>query len=885
MAEENNIPKVYDPAAVEKKWYAYWVEHGFFHQPVDKSRKPFSVVIPPPNITGKLHMGHALDNTLQDILVRWHRMMGDNTCWLPGYDHAGLATQIKVEEELKKKENLTRYDLGREKFLERVWQWKEEYGDRIVTQLKSLGISCDWDRQRFTMDEGLSRAVREAFVSLYEKGLIYKGTRIINWCVNCRTALSDVEVEHQDDEGHLWYVNYPIEGEAGRYLQIATSRPETIPGDTAVAVNPKDERYKDLVGKQVRLPIMDRLIPIVADEYVDLEFGTGAVKITPAHDPNDYEVGQRQKLPSLTVIGLDGKMTADAGKYEGEDRYECRKHIVQDLKDLGLLVKIEDAPHAVGHCQRCHHVVEPLISTQWFVKMKPLVKAAVECVEDGRIQFVPNRFTKTYTNWMDNIHDWCISRQIWWGHRIPVWYCDDCGKQMASRTDLTECPHCHSHNIHQDEDALDTWFSSGLWPFSTFGWPDKTDELQQFYPTSVLVTGYDIIFFWVARMITMGMEFMKEIPFKHVFIHGLVRDEQGRKMSKSLGNGIDPLEVVDKYGADTLRFMLITGNTPGNDMRFYWNRIEATRNFANKIWNASRFALMNLDGYDASAKRAPLTLADRWILSRLQHTIKDVSSFLEKFELGEAGRLIYDFIWGEVCDWYIELIKHRLYDKEHPEERSTAQFVLCRVLGDAMKLLHPYMPFITEEIWQHLPHEGESIMIAPWPVADESLMDESVESGMTVMMDAIKAIRNMRAEVNAAPGKKAPATILVEPAFRSVFEGHPEYVERLGTVDTLTLGDINDEAPENAMTAVVTGAKVYLPLKGLIDVEKEMKRLTKELDGAKKELSRIEGKLSNEGFLAKAPEAVVEKEKAKKEDVKARLTALEDQLKELQKLQ
>lgn len=884
MAEENNIPKVYDPAAVEKKWYAYWIENGFFHQPVDKSRKPFSVVIPPPNITGKLHMGHALDNTLQDILVRWHRMMGDNTCWLPGYDHAGLATQIKVEEELKKKEGLTRYDLGRDEFVKRVWKWKEQYGDTIVTQLKSLGISCDWDRQRFTMDEGLSRAVREAFVSLYEKGLIYKGTRMINWCVNCRTALSDVEVEHQDDPGALWYIKYPIVGEKDSYLTIATSRPETIPGDTAVAVNPKDERYGSLVGKKILLPTTDREIPIIADEYVDLEFGTGAVKITPAHDPNDYEVGERHNLEKIVVIGLDGKMTKAAGKYEGQDRYECRKNIVQDLKDMGLLVKIEDAPHSVGHCQRCHHVVEPMVSTQWFVKMKPLAEAAIKCVTEGHTQFVPSRFTKTYLQWMENIHDWCISRQIWWGHRIPVWYCDDCGAVSASRTDLTACPKCGSTHIHQDEDALDTWFSSGLWPFSTFGWPDKTPELEQWYPTSVLVTGYDIIFFWVARMITMGEEFMGKEPFKHVFIHGLVRDEQGRKMSKSLGNGIDPLDVIGKYGADTLRFMLITGNTPGNDMRFYWNRIESTRNFANKIWNASRFALMNLDGYDKDAEKAPLTLADRWILSRLQHTIQEVSDYLEKFELGEAGRLIYDFIWGEVCDWYIELAKPRLYNKENAAERATAQSVLCKVLGDAMKLLHPYMPFITEEIWQHLPHEGKSIMIAPWPKADGKLMDDTVEKQMTAIMDVIKAIRNMRAEVNAAPGHKAPATVLVDEDLKAVFSSHASYIQQLGTVDNLTIGGMDDAAPENAMAAVVNGAKVYLPLKGLIDVDKELARLQKELDGAEKEAKRAVGKLSNQNFLAKAPVEVVEKEKTKQAEVLARIDGLKERMETLRKL-
>jgi len=883
MAEENNIPKVYNPAEVEKKWYAYWEKNGYFHAKVDKSKKPFCIVIPPPNITGQLHMGHALDNTLQDILIRWHRMLGDDTLWMPGYDHAGLATQIKVEEEIKKTEGKTRYDLGREEFLKRVWAWKEQYGDRIINQLKCLGVSCDWERKRFTLDEGCSKAVREVFVTLYEKGLIYKGTRIINWCVNCNTALSDVEVEHEDDMGHLWYINYPLVGEKDKYLQIATTRPETIPGDTAVAVNPKDERYGALVGKKVLLPTTNREIPIIADDYVDLVFGTGAVKITPAHDPNDYEMGIRQHLENITVIGLDGKMTKEAGKYAGQDRYECRKNIVEDLDKMGLLVKIEECPHAVGHCQRCGSAIEPLVSTQWFVKMEPLVKAAVDCVEDGRTQFVPPRFTKTYTNWMSNLHDWCISRQIWWGHRIPVWYCDDCGETIASRTDIDKCPKCGGH-VHQDEDALDTWFSSALWPFSTMGWPEKTDLLEHFYPTSVLVTGYDIIFFWIARMLIMGMEFMKEVPFDKVFIHGLVRDEQGRKMSKSLGNGIDPLEVVDKYGADTLRFMLITGNTPGNDMRFYWNRLEATRNFANKIWNASRFALMNLEGYDAKASRAPYTLADKWILSRLQNTTQKVTEFLERFELGEAGRLIYDFIWGEICDWYIELIKPRLYDKEKPEERATAQYVLFTVLGEAMKLLHPYMPFITEEIWQHLPHEGSSIMIAPWPKADKALVNEEAETAMTAVMETIKAIRNMRAEVNAAPGKKAPAILLADDKQKPILEENGEYIKRLGTVDTLTVESLTAAKPENAMTSVVNGIEVYLPLKGLIDVEKETARLEKELASLDKELKRIDGKLSNQGFLAKAPAAVVAEQKAKGEEFKTKIAAIKERMAYLAKL-
>lgn len=878
MTEEHNIPKVYDPASVEKKWYEFWEKNRYFHAEPEPGKKPFSIVIPPPNITGKLHMGHALDNTLQDILIRWHRMMGDNTLWMPGYDHAGLATQIKVEEVLKKEEGKTRFDLGREEFVKRVWAWKEEYGDRIINQLKCLGISCDWERKRFTMDEGCSRAVRETFVSLFEKGLIYKGTRITNWCVNCHTALSDIEVEHEDTPGHLWYVRYPVVGEEDTYLTIATTRPETIPGDTAVAVNPEDERYAKLIGKTLRLPILNREIPVIADSYVDTKFGTGAVKITPSHDPNDYEMGLRHNLPEIVVIGKDGVMTEEAGPFAGLERYECRKQIVARLKEEGYLVKIEEHSHAVGHCQRCHNIVEPLVSTQWFVKMQPLVKAAVDCVTDGRTQFVPERFTKNYTGWMENIHDWCISRQIWWGHRIPVWYCDDCGEMSASRTDLEKCPKCGSTHIHQDEDALDTWFSSALWPFSTMGWPDNTELLKQFYPTSVLVTGYDIIFFWVARMLIMGMEFMKEIPFEKVFIHGLVRDSQGRKMSKSLGNGIDPLEVIEKYGADTLRFMLITGNTPGNDMRFYWERVEGTRNFANKIWNASRFALMNMEGYDKDAELAPYTLADKWILSRLQDTVKDVTGLLERFELGEAGRAIYDFIWSEVCDWYIEIAKPRLYNKEAASERATAQHVLATVLVSAMKLLHPYMPFITEEIYQCLPHEAESIMISKWPVADESLIDPEAERGMNAIMDSIKAIRNMRAEVNANPGKKIPAIMLVSEDLREVVAHNDSYIKLLGGIDNLELRPLNGEKPENAMAAVVTGIEVYLPLAGLIDVEKETQRLSKELAAMEKDLQRAGGKLNNAGFLAKAPEDVIAKERAKYEELSGKIEAVKKRM-------
>ena len=829
-------------------------------------------------------MGHALDNTLQDILIRWHRMLGHNTLWMPGYDHAGLATQIKVEEVLKKEEGKTRYDLGREEFLKRVWAWKEQYGDHIINQLKCLGVSCDWERKRFTMDEGCSEAVREVFVSLYEKGLIYQGSRITNWCVNCNTALSDIEVEHEDEAGHLWHIRYPVVEEEGTYLTIATTRPETMLGDTAVAVNPEDKRYGHLVGKTLRLPLTDRIIPIIADSYVDLEFGTGAVKITPAHDPNDFEMGMRHNLESIVVIGMDGHMTAEAGKYAGQERYECRKNLVRELDEQGFLVKVEDHNHAVGHCQRCRTVVEPLVSKQWFVKMAPLVQAAVDCVEDGRTQFVPERFTKTYTGWMDNIRDWCMSRQIWWGHRIPVWYCDDCGEVIASRTDITVCPKCGG-KVHQDEDALDTWFSSALWPFSTMGWPKKTELLEQFYPTSVLVTGYDIIFFWVARMLIMGMEFMKEIPFEKVFIHGLVRDSQGRKMSKSLGNGIDPLEVIEKYGADTLRFMLITGNTPGNDMRFYWERVDATRNFANKIWNASRFVLMNMEGYDTKAKLAPYTLADKWILSRLAHTEKEVTDLLGRFELGEAGRLVYEFIWGEFCDWYIELAKPRLYNKENAEERATAQHVICEALSSSMKLLHPYMPFITEEIWQCLPHEGDSIMVAAWPESDEQLFDAEAEAAMNAIMEAIKAIRNMRAEVNVAPGKKVPAILLVADELQQVVAANQSYIKLMASVDELSILPAGGDKPENAMAAVTKGIEVYLPLKGLIDVEKETQRLNKELDGMTKEIGRIEGKLNNAGFLAKAPAEVVEKEKTKAQEIAVKMQAIQERLTYLKNLE
>ena len=876
------LAKTYDPKQIEEKLYERWCENKYFHAEVDRSKKPFTTVMPPPNITGKLHMGHALDNTLQDILIRYKRMEGYNALWIPGTDHAAISTEVKVTNQLKE-EGIDKKELGREGFLERTWQWKEEYAGTIENQLKKLGISCDWDRERFTMDEGCSKAVEEVFINLYNKGYIYKGSRIINWCPKCKTSLSDAEVEHEDQDGNFWHIKYPIAG-TDRFLEIATTRPETLLGDTAIAVHPDDERYKDIVGKMAILPLVNREIPIVADYYVDKEFGTGAVKITPAHDPNDFEVGKRHNLPEINIMNDDATINEKGGKYAGMDRYEARKAIVADLDEQGYLVKVVPHMHAVGTHDRCGTTVEPLIKQQWFVKMDELAKPAINALKTGELRFVPERFDKIYLHWLENIKDWCISRQIWWGHRIPVWYCDDCGEMSASRTDLTVCPKCGSAHIHQDEDALDTWFSSALWPFSTMGWPDKTPLLKQFYPTSVLVTGYDIIFFWVARMLIMGMEFMHEIPFDKVFIHGLVRDSQGRKMSKSLGNGIDPLEVIDQYGADTLRFMLITGNTPGNDMRFYWERVEATRNFANKIWNASRFALMNMEGYDANAKLAPYTLADKWILSRLQHTAKSVTEMLEKFELGEAGRMIYDFIWGEVCDWYIELAKPRLYNKENAEERATAQHVLATVLTSAMQLLHPYMPFITEEIYQCLPHEAESIMISKWPEADEALMDDEAERLMGAIMESIKAIRNMRAEVNVPPGKKVPATMLAAADLKDGIEANADYIHLMGAISELTVLADNAAKPENAMAAVVAGIEVYLPLAGLIDVEKENARLNKELAAIDKELSRVEGKLGNAGFLAKAPEAVIEKEKAKAEELNGKKAAINERLEYLKTL-
>ena len=874
---KKELEKTYNPADIEDRLYAKWVNKKYFHAEVNANKKPYTIVIPPPNITGQLHMGHALDNTLQDIIIRFKRMQGYETLWMPGTDHASIATEAKIVEAMKE-EGLTKDDIGREKFLERAWAWKDKFGGRIVSQLKKMGSSCDWDRERFTMDEGCNKAVKEVFVNLYNKGLIYRGERIINWCPHCLTSISDAEVEYEDQKGHFWHLRYAFADGSG-YINLATTRPETLLGDTAVAVNPNDERYKDLVGKKLILPLVHREIPLIADDYVDMEFGTGVVKITPAHDPNDFEVGLRHDLPIINVMTDDAKIVDEYEKYAGMDRYEARKAIVEDLEKEGALVKIEDHDHNVGTCYRCGTTVEPRVSKQWFVKMKPLAGPAIDAVKEGKTKFVPEHFNKTYFHWLENIRDWCISRQLWWGHRIPAYTCDDCGEITVVRGGMPEkCPKCGSTHIHQDEDALDTWFSSALWPFSTMGWPDNTELLKQFYPTSVLVTGYDIIFFWVARMLIMGMEFMKEIPFEKVFIHGLVRDSQGRKMSKSLGNGIDPLEVIEKYGADTLRFMLITGNTPGNDMRFYWERVEGTRNFANKIWNASRFALMNMEGYDKDAELAPYTLADKWILSRLQDTVKDVTGLLERFELGEAGRAIYDFIWSEVCDWYIEIAKPRLYNKDAAAERATAQHVLATVLVSAMKLLHPYMPFITEEIYQCLPHEAESIMISKWPVADESLVDPEAECGMNAIMDSIKAIRNMRAEVNANPGKKIPAIMLVSEDLREVVAHNDSYIKLLGGIDNLELRPLNGEKPENAMAAVVTGIEVYLPLAGLIDVEKETQRLSKELAAMEKDLQRAGGKLNNAGFLAKAPEDVIAKERAKYEELSGKIEAVKKRM-------
>ena len=875
---KKELPKVYEPKEVEGRIYQMWEEHGCFEGHRDPDKKPFTIVMPPPNVTGQLHMGHAMDSTLQDILIRFKRMQGYAALWVPGTDHAGIATQIKVEEELRKKEGLSRYDLGREKFLERVWDWKRQYGNRIVEQQKKLGASCDWSRARFTMDEGLSKAVRHVFVSLYNKGLIYKGSRIINWCPHCVTALSDAEVEYQDKPGHLWHIRYPIQGEEGRYVVVATTRPETMLGDTGVAVNPNDERYQDIVGKKCVLPLVGREMPIVADEYVDMEFGTGCVKMTPAHDPNDFEVGLRQHLDTIRVLDDNGKVVEGYGRYSGMDRYEARKAIVADLEEQGYLVKVEDHQHNVGTCYRCHNDVEPLISAQWFVKMEPLAREALRVVNDGEVKFVPDRFAKIYTNWMENVHDWCISRQLWWGHQIPAWTCQDCGGLTVSETDPTECEHCHSHNIVQEEDVLDTWFSSALWPFSTLGWPEETEDLKYFYPTDVLVTGYDIIFFWVARMIFSGCEHTGKPPFHTVFIHGLVRDDKGRKMSKSLGNGIDPLDMIDQYGCDALRFNLVTGNSPGNDMRFYTERCEAMRNFANKIWNASRFLMMNLT-IDQCQLPDKLELEDKWILSKLNSVIPQVTENMDRYELGVAAQKVYDFIWDDYCDWYIELTKTRLQGEDE-DSKIRAQQVLCYVLTETLKLLHPFMPFITEEIWQALPHQGDYLMLQQWPEHRAGLDFPEEEKAMELIMDAIRGVRARRAEMNVPPSKKAQLT--VSTLERDVFTQGIPFLKRLAYASDVTVVGVADAGSDEAMTAqgMVTvtthAARIFMPLAELVDLEKEKARIQKELDKNRKELDKLETKLQNPGFVNKAPAQVVEAEQERAEKLRALIAKLEE---------
>ena len=879
MARE--LPKVYEPQQVESRIYEMWEKGGYFHAEIDKSKKPFTIVMPPPNVTGQLHMGHAMDATLQDTLIRFKRMQGYNALWVPGVDHAGIATQIKVEEELRK-EGLTRYDLGREKFLERVWDWKHKYGNRIVQQQKKLGASCDWQRARFTMDEGCSKAVREVFVSLYEKGLIYKGSRIINWCPHCVTALSDAEVEYVDKPGKLWHIRYPLADGSGEVV-VATTRPETMLGDTGVCVNPNDERYQHIVGKTVILPLVNKEIPVVADEYAEMEFGTGCVKMTPAHDPNDFEVGLRHNLEIIRVLDDNGKVNELGGKYEGMDRYEARAQIVADLEAQGYLVQIEDHAHNVGTCYRCHNDVEPIISAQWFVKMKSLAEQAIRCVKDGETKFVPERFTKNYMNWMDNIRDWCISRQLWWGHQIPVWYCADCGHMTCSREDATACEKCGSTNIERDPDVLDTWFSSALWPFETLGWPENTDDLAHFYPTDVLVTGYDIITFWVSRMIVSGLEHTNKAPFHTVLIHGLVRDDKGRKMSKSLGNGIDPLEMIEKYGCDALRMNMVTGNSPGNDMRFYVERCEAMRNFANKLWNASRYVMMNLS--EGAENRLPdesaLEIADKWVLSKLNTLIAEVTENLEKYELGIAVQKMYDFIWDTYCDWYIELTKARLYSEDETR-KQTAISVLTYVLDQTLRLLHPFMPFITEEIWQSLPHEEEALIVAKWPEYQQKLAFKEEEALMESVMNAIRAIRNRRAEMNVPPSKKAELFVLT--AKPQVFTEGEGFIQRLAYADKVTLLEKEPENLDGMVTCATADAKLYIPMGQLVDVAKELERIGKELETNRKFLASLEAKLSNEKFVSRAPEAVVaaEREKAQRtRDLIAQLEQSESALKNL----
>ena len=874
------LPKVYEPQEVESRVYETWEKNGCFKGHRDPNRKPFTIVMPPPNVTGQLHMGHAMDSTLQDILIRFKRMQGYAALWVPGTDHAGIATQIKVEEALRENEGLTRYDLGREKFLERVWDWKHKYGGRIVAQQKKMGASCDWDRARFTMDEGCSKAVRETFCELYDKGLIYKGSRIINWCPNCITALSDAEVEYQDKPGNLWHIRYPLADGSGDIV-VATTRPETMLGDTGVAVNPEDEKFKHLIGKKCILPIMNREIPIVGDDYCEIGFGTGAVKMTPAHDPNDFEVGLRHNLDVIRVIADDGHINENGGKYEGMDRYECRKQIVKDLEEQGYLVKVEPYNHNVGTCYRCHNDVEPLISAQWFVKMEPLAKEALRVVNEGEVKFVPDRFSKTYTNWMENVHDWCISRQLWWGHQIPAWYCDECGHINVKREDPTFCEKCGCTKLTRDEDVLDTWFSSALWPFSTLGWPEKTEDLDYFYPTDVLVTGYDIIFFWVSRMIFSACEQTKKPPFHTVFIHGLVRDDKGRKMSKSLGNGIDPLEIAEKYGADALRFNLVTGNSPGNDMRFYTERCEAMRNFANKIWNASRFLMMNLT-IDKCELPGKLELEDKWVLSKLNRVIREVTENMDRYELGVAAQKIYDFIWDDYCDWYIELTKTRLQGEDE-DSKTRAQQVLCHVLTQMLKLLHPFMPFITEEIWQALPHEGDFLMLQQWPEYQEELNFAAEEKAMELVMDAIRAVRTRRAEMNVPPSKKAHLTVATME--QEIFTLGVPFLKKMAYASEVEVVPFNQgksdaDAQKVGQVAIVThAAQMFIPLGELVDLAKEKARVEKELKKNSAELEKLNTKLNNPGFVNKAPEHIITAERERAAQLTELVAKLEEQLK------
>nr|WP_275552232.1 valine--tRNA ligase [Anaerotignum lactatifermentans] len=872
------MAKNFDPAAVEDRLYAMWMEKKYFHTKIDKTKKPYSIVMPPPNITGQLHMGHALDNTMQDILIRWKRMAGYNALWVPGIDHASISTELKVVQKMAS-EGLTKADVGREGFLERAWAWKEEYGGIILNQLRKLGCSCDWDRVRFTMDEGCSEAVLEVFCRLYEKGYIYRGEKIINWCPECQTTISDAEVNHIDQEGAFYHIEYPIVGSDER-LRLATTRPETMLGDTAVAVHPEDERYQHLIGKTCILPLLNKELPIVADEYVDREFGTGVVKITPAHDPNDFEVGVRHNLPRINVMNDDGTMNENAGEYEGMDRMEARKAIVERLKEEGYLVEIEKITHAVGCHERCNTAIEPLIKLQWFVKMDELAKPAMEVYEQDKLHFIPDRFGKIYMHWLENIRDWCISRQLWWGHRIPAYYCQDCGHITVNKNTPEKCEKCGSTNLKQDEDTLDTWFSSALWPFSTLGWPHDTEDLKQFYPTSTLVTGYDIIFFWVIRMVFSGMENMHEIPFHDVLIHGLIRDDQGRKFSKSLGNGIDPLEVIANYGADPLRLMLITGNAPGNDMRFYWERLENCRNFCNKIWNASRFVMMNMEDKQET-KLLMLTSADKWILSKVNTLAKDVEENLEHYELGLAAQKIYDFLWDEFCDWYIEMVKPRLYNKED-QTREAALWTLKTVLINALKMLHPFMPFITEELFLHIQDEEESIMISQWPVYKEEWNYQENEEEIDAIKEAVRAIRNIRAEMNVAPSKKAQVFVVSDKEeVRFLFEHSKVFFKTLAHASEVTVQADKAGIGEDAVSVVVSNATIYMPFAELVDVEKERERLNKEKEKMLKEIERVEKKLANQGFVAKAPQKVIDEEKAKEEKYRAILAQVEERLAQL----